>query len=329
MKKKFFALVLLSLFVMGICGCGTTDDENLFIMADVQEAGHPTAESCDRFAQLVKERTNGRVVIEVYHGSTLGVEADQVQQVAVGGIDFARVSTSPASSFYSDLKAFQALYLFKNDEQMWRVLDGEIGDSMLNAQELRDNGIIGLCWFSGGSRNFYNNQKEIHSPSDLSGLTLRVNTDSMFALLSNCNSTGINIAYNDILSSIKAGIIDGAENNWPSYISTEHYTEAQYITIDGHTRIPEMIIASSAAKERMTGEDWNIVLQCAEEVSQYQRQAMADYDAEAIGTAEKAGCTITELTDSELEEFRGAAEPVNKEISADYMDIIERIQAVD
>jgi tripartite ATP-independent transporter DctP family solute receptor len=329
MKKKILALSLVTAFILALCGCGSKDDGEIFIMADVQEPGHPTADSCDRFAEIVKEKTDGRVVIEVYHGSTLGAEADQVKQVTVGGIDFARVSTSPLSTYYDDLKAFQALYLFKNTEQMWRVLDGDIGTSMLHSQELTDNGIEGLCWFSGGSRNFYNNKKEIHSPSDLSGLTLRVNTDSMFSFLDACGANGINIAYNDILNSINSGVIDGAENNWPSYISTNHYTAAQYLTVDMHTSIPEMIIASSKAKERMSEEDWQTVQECALEISQYQRKALDDYDAEAIKTAQDSGCTITYLTDDEMSAFSQAAQTVNNEINAKYIDLITVIQNVE
>ncbi len=329
MRKKCLALLLATALMACMCGCGEESEGEIFIMADVQEPGHPTADSCDKFAELVEERTDGRVIIEVYHGSTLGAEAEQVQQITVGGIDFARVSTSPLSGYYDELKAFQALYLFKSADQMWRVLDGEIGDRMLHSQEFTDNGIEGLCWFSGGSRNFYNNQKEIHTPSDLSGLTLRVNTDSMFSFLEACGAEGINIAYNDILNSINSGVIDGAENNWPSYISTGHYTVAKYLTVDQHTSIPEMIIASSMAKERMSEEDWDIVQECALEISQYQRQALEDYEAEAIKTATDSGCVIVNLSEDEMAAFSSAAQSVNSDINAKYIELIDEIQAVE
>ena len=140
------------------------------------------------------------------------------------------------AAYYDDIKAFQALYLYSSEDDMWKVLDGEIGNEFLKAQQLKDNGLEGLCWVSGGSRNFYNNVRPITSPEDLAGLTLRVNTDSMFAFLESCGAKGVNVSYNDIYNSIEAGTIDGAENNWPSYISTGHYKVAPYITVDEHTR---------------------------------------------------------------------------------------------
>lgn len=181
MRKKVLFIGMLVTLLFAFSGCGTKNERVVtLIMSDVQEGDHPTAQACDKFAELVKKRTNGKVVIEVYHGSTLGTEAEQIAQATVGGIDFVRVS-SPVAAYYDDIKAFQALYLYSSEDDMWKVLDGEIGNEFLKAQQLKDNGLEGLCWVSGGSRNFYNNVRPITSPEDLAGLTLRVNTDSMFA----------------------------------------------------------------------------------------------------------------------------------------------------
>lgn len=325
MKKKLISIALCLSLLLGLTGCGNNNTTTL-IMADCQEDGHPTAKASDRFAELVNKRTNGRIKIEVYHGTTLGSEAEQCAQVSVGGIDFVRASTSVISNYDDNLKAFQALYLYPNDEAMWKVLDGKIGDEFLHTTNLAANGIQGLCWFSGGSRNFYNNQREVKSPEDLKGLKIRVNTDSMFAFLSKCGAKGENVAYGDIHDSIVAGIIDGAENNWPSYISTEHYKVAKYITIDEHTRVPEMIIASIDTMNTLSPEDQQIIRECALEASQLQRKWLSEYDAEAIETAEKEGCTITYLTEEEVEAFQTAAESVNADVSAPYIPFINKIQ---
>ncbi|MGN0513475.1 MAG: TRAP transporter substrate-binding protein [Lachnospiraceae bacterium] len=324
-RKLLFGCILLAM-VLSVAGCGKSKEVTTLIMADVQEGEHPTALACDKFAELVNEKTNGRIVIEVYHGSTLGTESEQVDQVAVGGIDFARVS-SPVSKYYDDIKAFQALYLYSSEDAMWKVLDGEIGDEFLKSDVLKENGIEGLCWISGGSRNFYNNKKVITKPSDLAGLKLRVNTDSMFAFLDRCGSTGINVAYGDIYNSITAGVIDGAENNWPSYISTGHYEVAPYITVDEHTRIPEMIIVSTETMNSLSEKDQQIIRECAKEAANLQRKWMNEYDAKAIKQAEAAGCTITYLTAEQVAEFQKMAEPVNEKVSSKYIDIINKIKA--
>lgn len=326
MKKRVFLVALVLTFILAFTGCGSKDDVTTLIMADVQEGDHPTALACDEFAKLVKEKTDGRIEVEVYHGQTLGTEAEQIAQVTVGGIDFVRVS-SPVATYYDDIKAFQALYLYGSEDDMWKVLDGQIGTEFLKAQELEDNGIEGLCWFSGGSRNFYNDVKPVTCPEDLNGLTIRVNTDSMFAFLEKCGAKGVNVSYGDIYNAIKDSTIDGAENNWPSYISTGHYEVAPYITVDEHTRIPEMIAASTETMNSLSKQDQEIIRECALEVSKLQRQWMQEYDEKAIKQAEEAGCQITYLTEAQVARFQDVAAPVNEQVSAKYIDIINRIKA--
>lgn len=321
MKKRVFIACSLLVLLM-LTGCGKTGEVTTLLMSDVQEGDHPTAVACDKFAAMVKNKTNGRVNIEVYHGDTLGSEGDQLKQVTVGGIDFARIS-GQVSSYETRLGAFQSLYLFGSEEDMWKVLHGSKGDELLESTALQDSNILGLAWFSGGSRNFYNNKKEIHTPSDLSGLNIRVNTDPMIKFLENAGASAMNIAYNDIYDSINNGVIDGAENNWPSYISTDHYKAAKYITIDQHTCIPEMLLVSKSAFNSLSAEDQKIVKECAEKVAEDQIKAMKDYEEKAIKTAKKAGCVITELTEEESRQFQEAGQIVNEEVCADQMDTIQ------
>lgn len=322
-KRTVFAGCLLAM-ALTFTGCGKETDSTVFIMSDVQMGDHPTAKACDEFAEEVYKETDGRVKIEVYHGDTLGAESDQMEQLRIGGIDFARLS-GPISNYLEDMKAFQSLYLYDSEEDMWDVLESSVGDELLNAKGLTDNNMVGLCWFSGGSRNFYNNKKEIKSPEDLNGLTIRVNTDPMIKLVSMNGGTPVNIAYNDIYNSIKKGTIDGAENNWPSYISTGHYEVAKYITVDKHTCIPEMIIASESALEKMSAEDQETVKRVAKEISKKQIQAFKEFDEQAIDQAKESGCTVTELTEAESAAFKKQGEEVNNEVNGQYQDVIERI----
>lgn len=326
MKKRIFFGGIIVMLLFALSGCQSKQTVTTLIMADVQEGEHPTALACDEFARLVKDRTDGRIEIEVYHGQTLGTEAEQIAQVTVGGIDFVRVS-SPVSAYYDDIKAFQALYLYSSEDAMWKVLDGQLGTEFLKSDELEANGIEGLCWISGGSRNFYNDVRPVTCPEDLSGLTLRVNTDSMFAFLEKCGAKGVNVSYGDIYNAISDGTIDGAENNWPSYISTGHYEVAPYITVDEHTRIPEMIAASTETMNSLSQQDQEIIRECALEAGKLQRQWMQEYDEKAIQQAEEAGCQITYLTQDQVSRFQSMAEPVNEQVSAKYIDIINRIKA--
>lgn len=324
MKKKLLltGCVLTLLFVAA--GCGKKTDSVTYIMSDVQEGDHPTAIACDDFAKMVYKKTNGRINIEVYHGDALGSEAEQLKQVSVGGIDFARVS-GPLFNYEERMKAFQALYLFEKEDDLWDALNGPLGDELLNSPAFTEKNIQGLCWFSGGSRNFYNSKKEIKTPEDMKGLKLRVNTDSMIKQVEVNGGEPLNIAYNDIYDSIKGGIIDGAENNWPSYISTGHYEVAKYITLDQHTCLPEMIVASKSALDAMSEEDRQIIMDCAEKISKQQIQAFREYDEKAIKEAKKAGCVITELTKEEEAAFREQGKVINEEVSAQYADTIQQL----
>lgn len=307
-----------------LTGCGKSTETTTLLMADVQEGDHPTALACDEFAEMVSEKTDGRINIEVYHGDTLGSEAEQMQQLSVGGLDFARVS-GPISNYDPAFKAFQALYLYDSEDDMWDILNGSEGDKLLNSKGFSDNNMIGLCWFSGGSRNFYNSKREITSPEDLKGLNFRVTTDSMFSLLEKNGATGINIAYNDILNSISDGVIDGAENNWPSYMATEHYKVAKYITMDQHCCIPEMIIASKSSLEALDSKDQQIIQECAKAISEKQIKAMKDYEKKAIEKAEKEGVKVTYLSDEAARKFHEQGALINQEVSADLMDTIKEI----
>lgn len=323
-KKKLLLTGCILTLIFTMAGCGKKAYSVTYIMSDVQEGDHPTAIACDDFAKMVYKKTNGRINIEVYHGDALGSEAEQLKQVSVGGIDFARVS-GPLSNYEENMKAFQALYLFEKEDDLWDSLNGPLGDELLNSSAFTENNIQGLCWFSGGSRNFYNSKKEITKPEDMKGLKLRVNTDSMIKQVERNGGEPLNIAYNDIYDSIKSDIIDGAENNWPSYISTEHYEVAKYITLDRHTCLPEMIVASKSALDAMSEKDRQIVMDCAKEISKKQIQAFREYDEEAIEKAKKAGCVITELTAEQSAAFREQGKKINEEVSSQYADMIQRL----
>lgn len=322
--KRLVGIMAASCMLLSLTGCTKSSEQVTLLMADVQVGEHPAAIACDKFAEMVYDRTDGRINIEVYHGDTLGSEADQLQQIAVGGIDFARVS-GPISNYNSDFKAFQSLYLYESEEEMWSILNGPVGEDLLQSEKFEENNMVGLCWFSGGSRNFYNNKKEITSPEDLEGLTFRVTTDALFALLEMNGAKGINIAYNDIYSSMSEGVIDGAENNWPSYISTGHYEVAKYITIDQHQCIPEVIMASKSCMDSLSDEDRAIVEECAKEASEYQIQAMKEYEEKAMKQAQEEGVTITYLSDEASKKFHEQGAEINETVSAEYADVIKKI----
>ena len=219
-------------------------------LAETHPQDYPTTRGDYEFARLVKERSGGRIVIEVYPGSQLGQEKAVIEQVQFGAIDLTRVSISPVAAFVPRLNAFQMPYLYRDETHMWKVLKGDIGKELLAS--LEPFGFIGLGWFESGARNFYNSKRPIRTPADLKGLKIRVQeSELMMGLVSAFGAVPTPMAFGEVYSALQTGVVDGAENNWPSYFSTSHYEVAKYITLDEHTRVPEIIIGSKISLGRL------------------------------------------------------------------------------
>ena len=246
MKKILVSavLVLTAVFAFAAGNKEQMGDKPIVLrLGDNHPDGYPTVVGDLEFARLVKERSNGRIVVEVYNNGVLGDQKSVVEQVQFGGIDFVRTSISSLAAFYPDINALQAPYLFRNADHMWKVLNGEIGDYFLNS--VKSNGFIGLCWFDAGARSFYNTKKPIYTVADLKGMKIRVQESSlMMGMIQALGAVPTPMPYGDVYSALQTGVIDGAENNWPSYDTASHYEVARYFSIDEHTRVPEMILAS-------------------------------------------------------------------------------------
>ena len=211
----------------------------VFRLAENQPEDYPTTLGDKEFARLVEERTNGRIKIEVYSGGQLGDEKSIAEQIQFGAIDFARLSLSPLTEHEKSMGVLMLPYLYRDKEHMFKVLEGTVGEKILSNLEAKA-GIVGLGWLDAGSRNFYNTEREIKTPADMKGLKIRVQeTALMMDLISALGASPVALAYGDVYSAMQTGVIDGAENNWPSFESSKHYEIAKYFTIDEHTRVPE------------------------------------------------------------------------------------------
>lgn len=332
MKKSKNIFIILGIVVFMLSGCSrlsSNEEVTTLFLSNNNPEGYPTSVACDEFARLVKERTNGKIIIETYHDSALGDEVSSIEQIQVGGIDFARVGISSVASYENSLNALQLPYLYRDEEHMWKVLNGEIGENFLNSENLKDKGIFGFAWYTGGSRNFYNTKKEILTPDDLIGMKLRVvDSKLMMGMVSAMGGEPVPMAFADVYTALEKGTLDGAENNWASYISTSHYKVAKYITVDEHLRVPEMIIASKKSMEKLSEEDQAIIKECAKESTAIQLELWKAYEEEAIKTAEEAGCTITYLDTDQVALFQKSVESLNETIGAAYIDVINAIAEV-
>lgn len=325
--------------LVGVCmisaviflGCGYMKEnkvvevvpEYVFTYAENQPEGYPTTLGAYRFADLVYERTNGRIKIRVHAGGVLGDEVSVIQQVQYGGIDFARASIMTMGQFNDKMNVLQLPYLYQNSSHMWKTLDGEIGEEFMNS--LNDDGLIALSWYDAGSRHFYTTEP-ITSLEDMQGKRIRIaESKLMESLILALGGVPVPMAYSDVFSALETGGIDGAENNWSSYTFTDHYKIAQYMTLDGHNRIPELQIASQAIWKKLSEEDQKIIKECAIESAIYERELWIEQEEKSRKLAEGAGVTVIDLSDEEMGKFRDAVMPIYKEFGEEYQELIEKI----
>ena len=327
LKKVSICLIILLLFVSGCSAPQQEYPELILRYADNQPKDYPTTRAAEYFAELVEERTNGKIVIRVYCNGELGDENSVMEQVQFGGIDFTRVSLGTLSEIMPNFEVLQLPYLYDGAEHMWRVLDGGIGEDFL--QSPQEVGIVGLSWFDAGARSFYTSMPVL-SLQDLQGLTIRVQESGfMSRVVELLGATPVQIAYGDVYSALQTAKIDGAENNFPSYAATGHYEAAPYLVLDEHSRLPEMQIMSMITMERIAEieEDYiRIIKECAKESAEYERLLWLETEQQAQEQVKGLGCVITELTKEQLEEFRMAVQPLYESYSEEEKKIIIQIQ---
>lgn len=299
--------------------------EYVFSYAENQAADYPTTQGANYFAELVEERTEGRIQILVMPEAELGAEKDVLKQLRYGGVDFARVSLSQLAELIPEMHVLEMPYLYEDSRHMWKVLDGEIGDRFLKMADEKD--LTGLSWYDAGVRSFYTSEKKITCLDDLQGMRIRVQESGLMAdMVEALGAVPFQIPYSEVYSALQQGLVDGAENNWPSYEFMQHYEVAKYFTVDEHTRVPEMQLASSHTWEKLSEEDQKIIRECAEASALYERRIWTQQEKKSRRTAMEKGAEEIVLSEEEEARFREAVQSVYEKYCADYMDVIEEIK---
>ena len=317
---------------LGLCGClrkeetGAQLPELILRYAENQPEDYPTTQAALAFAQLVEQQTGGRVKVVVYSGGELGAEQSVIQQMQFGGIDFARVSLSPLAWYIPELSILQLPYLYKDADQMWRVLDGSIGDEFLGMLDQMD--LVGLSWFDAGVRSFYTREK-VTTLEQLQKLTIRVQeSDVMSGMIKDLGSKPVQLAYSQVYAALHNGQIDGAENNWPSYQTMGHYEVAPYFLQDEHTRVPEIQLASIAAMEKLEKLDPafpEILRDCARQSARTERKLWAKRETDSEQELRRWGVEVTVPSKEEKKKFRAAVQPLYDRFEQ-QAEILERIR---
>lgn len=334
MKMKtlsiFFIMAMVAL-ILGACGDeGSSSGEGsegsgetiTLKLAENQPDDYPTTIGDKEFARLVEEKTDGRYKIEVYSGGQLGEETNSIEQVQLGSIDLARVNASPLSQFAEEIGVTSMPFLFENEEAKWEKLNGDVGRELLDT--LDGTNMVGLAFYDSGERSFYNTERPIEKPEDMEGLKIRVqNSELSIAVVEALGASATPMEYGEVYSSLQTGVIDGAENNFPSYYTSNHYEVAPYFTVNGYTGTPEVVIASQKLWDTLSDEDKELFREAAMESVKVQREAWAELTEESREAVVEAGSELVEVDD--ITPWREAVQPVYDEYGEQYGEWIDKL----
>jgi len=299
----------------------------VFKCSDVHPAGYPTVAAVESMGKKLEAASGGRLSIQMFAAMQLGGEKEAIEQAQVGAIQMARVSVGALGPVIDDLNVLNLPFLFRNTAHMQQVIDGPIGQELLD--KVSNNakaGLVGLCWMDAGARSFYNTKKPIASIADLKGLKIRVIGNPMFVDMANAlGANGVSMGYDQVFSALQTGVVDGAENNPPSFVFDNHYTVAKFYTLTEHLIVPEMLVFSKRVWETLSKDDQALLKKLSREAQLEERVLWAKYEALAMDKAKGAGVQITEVADKKP--FQDAVKPVWEKYGPKFADMIKRIQA--
>jgi tripartite ATP-independent transporter DctP family solute receptor len=299
-----------------------------FRAADTQNENYPTVQALRFMGRQIAERTGGRHEIKVFHSHLLGEEKETLEQTRAGAIDLNRINVALIGNIVPAVNVLALPFLFRSIEHMQKVLDGPIGTEILGSFE--PYGFVGLAFYDSGARSIYNNIRPVHSLADLKGLRIRVQqSEQMSEMMRALGANPVELPYGQVLTGLATRLIDGAENNWPSFVTTDHYKHAGHYTLTEHTMSPEVLVISLKAWEMLSPDDRNIFREEARRSSQYMRERWRDLEEQSRKKAEAAGVVI--VTDIDKKPFEAAMTGIYDKAQRDpeTAKLIERIRKVE
>ena len=264
-KRRSFLLAPLLL-----TACGRAKGSRPLFAADSQPDDYPTTQGLHAIDRMLNERTNGEMRVRVYPGGQMGAEKDTLEIAVFGGLDLTRVNLAPINSIVPATIVLALPFLFRSIEHSRATFDGAIGRKILDS--MMPFGLRGMCYYDSGARSFYNTKRPIVSPDDIAGMKIRVqNSDIYVAMIQALGANPTPIPYGEVYQSLVQGVVDGAENNYPSYESSRHFEAAGHYSLTRHVMAPELVVASRLSWDRMTPEEQDYLQNAASESVPFMR----------------------------------------------------------
>ncbi|MCJ8204119.1 TRAP transporter substrate-binding protein [Pseudomonas sp. RGM2987] len=294
-------------------------------IADIHPAGYPTVVAEESMGKTLTKETNGELTFKYFPGGVLGSEKEVIEQMQVGAIQMSRVSLGIVGPVVPDVNVFNMPFIFRDHAHMRAVIDGDVGDAILDRITNSEFGLVALAWMDGGTRNIYT-KKPVRKLEDLKGMKVRVQGNPMFIEMMNAmGANGIAMDTGEIFSALQTGVIDGAENNPPTLLEHNHYQNAKYYSLTGHLILPEPIVMSKITWEKLTPDQQAMVRKAAKAAQAEERVL---WDQKSAASEEKLKAAGVEFITVDKKPFYDATAPVRAKYGAPYADLIKRIEAV-
>ncbi len=278
---------------------------------NIHNDGHPNTAAMDKFSELVDKATGGEVTVEVFHGGVLGSQPDALEQVRLGAIEIGNFNLGPIGPMVKEANLVSLPFIFKSVPHMFRVLEGEAGQTIADA--MAEAGVKPLAWVDAGARSFYS-QKPINAPADVEGLKIRVmNNDLYTSMISALGGNPSPMAFAEVQQALKTGVVDGAENNFPSFKNVGHYEVTTHYSLSEHLIIPECICVNTAKFDALSADMQAAVRGAAEEAALFQRELWAVQSEQARKDVEAAGIAVNEIAD------KGPFQDAMKQVYDEYL----------
>jgi tripartite ATP-independent transporter DctP family solute receptor len=293
--------------------------------SDTHPEGYPTVTAVENMGKKLEAATNGRIKVQMYAGAVLGEEKATVEQAQIGAIQLVRISLGVVGPVVPDVDVFNMPFVFRNIAHMRAVIDGPIGAELLDKVTNSPARLVGLGWMDGGARSLYT-KKKVTTPADLKGVKVRMMGNPLFVDTMNAmGGNGISMSYGEVFSALQTGVIDGAENNPPSFFTANHYTTgAKYYAQTNHLIIPELLVMSKVTWDKLSADDKALVKKVAREAQMDQR-ALWDKSVEEYTAKLKAAGVEFVPVDQKL--FYDATAPVRAKYGVKFADLMQRIAA--
>ena len=319
--QKYIGLLLLIL----LFGCAKENSTKVIKLGHGLDVTHPVHKAMVFMGERLAEKSGGKMKLDIYPNQQLGSERECLELLQIGSLGMTKVSTGVMENFVPELKVFGLPFLFRDRQHRFNVLEGEIGQEFLNAS--RNKRLKGLTFYDAGSRSFYS-KTPIKGPEDLQGLKLRVmESQTAIEMVKNLGGSPTPIAWGELYTALQQGIVDGAENNLPSFYLSRHYEVCKHFILDEHTALPDELVIGTPVWDDLSEQEQQWLMEAASESSEYQKGIWREAELNALQEIEKAGVSVYEAN---KDDFRELVKPMYDEFVKDpeMKEIIESIQKV-